>query len=223
MNTMEEPVSSRSGLLTTIAWGLEGNITYALEGSVFVSGAVIKWLRDELCIIKTAEETDALARSVSDNAGVYFVPAFVGLGTPYWDSEARGIITGLTRGASRGHIVRAALEAIAYQTADVIRAMEADTSALNLIKVDGGASQNDFLMQFQADILERSIIRPDNIESTAMGAAFLSGLYSGVWSSKEQLGRISQNFREFVPSMDSSHREELINGWKTAVRRSVLK
>ena len=223
MNTGDECIESANGLLTTIAWGMGGKVTYALEGSVFVSGAVIKWLRDELCIIKTAEETAAIAESVPDNGGVYFVPAFVGLGTPYWDSDARGVICGLTRGSGRAHIVRAALEAIAYQTADVIKAMEEDTSALGLIKVDGGASQNDFLMQFQADILGRSMIRPRNIESTAAGAAFLAGLHCGMWQTREDLNRISQKFREFIPAMTDTKREELTEGWKKAVGRSVMK
>ncbi|WP_295154121.1 glycerol kinase GlpK [uncultured Ruminococcus sp.] len=223
MNTGSECVESAHGLLTTIAWGMGGNITYALEGSVFVSGAVVKWLRDELCIISSAEETAEIAASVPDNGGVYFVPAFVGLGTPYWDSDARGVICGLTRGSGRAHIVRAALEAIAYQTADVINAMEEDTSALGLIKVDGGASQNDFLMQYQADILGRSVIRPRNVESTATGAAFLAGLYCGMWESREELNRVSQKFREFIPSMAENGRAELISGWKKAVERSVLR
>ena len=223
MNTGDECVESANGLLTTIAWGMGGKVTYALEGSVFVSGAVIKWLRDELCIISTAEETAAIAESVPDNGGVYFVPAFVGLGTPYWDSDARGVICGLTRGSGRAHIVRASLEAIAYQTADVIKAMEEDTSALGLIKVDGGASQNDFLMQFQADILGRSMIRPRNIESTAAGAAFLAGLHCGMWENREDLNRISQKFREFIPAMTDTKREELTAGWKKAVGRSVMK
>ena len=223
MNTGDECVESANGLLTTIAWGIGGKVTYALEGSVFVSGAVIKWLRDELCIISTAEETAAIAESVPDNGGVYFVPAFVGLGTPYWDSDARGVICGLTRGSGRAHIVRAALEAIAYQTADVIKAMEEDTSALGLIKVDGGASQNDFLMQFQADILGRSMIRPRNIESTAAGAAFLAGLHCGMWQTREDLNRISQKFREFIPAMTDDKRKELIGGWKKAVGRSIIK
>lgn len=221
MNTGEECVDSKNGMLTTIAWGIDGKVTYALEGSVFVSGAVVKWLRDELGLIKTAEETAEIAQSVEDNGGVYFVPAFVGLGTPYWDSEARGLICGLTRGSNRAHIVRAALEAIAYQTADVIKAMEDDTSSLNLIKVDGGASQNDFLMQFQADILGRSIIRPKNVESTAMGAAFLAGLKCSMWESSDELNRISQKFREFIPSVSAEKRDELISGWKDAVRRTL--
>lgn len=223
MNTGEECIRSKSGLLTTIAWSVGGKVDYALEGSVFVSGAVIKWLRDELCMISSAEETAAIAESVPDSGGVYFVPAFVGLGTPYWDSEARGVICGLTRGAGRAHIVRAALEAIAYQTADVITAMEKDTSSLGRIKVDGGASQNDFLMQFQADILGRSVIRPHNVESTAAGAAYLAGLGCGMWESRSELERLTPSFREFTPVMEDSKRTELISGWKRAVAKSTLK
>lgn len=221
MNTGDKPIDSKNGLLTTIAWGIDGKVTYALEGSVFVSGAVVKWLRDELGIIKSAEETEEIARSVRDTGGVYFVPAFVGLGTPYWNSAARGAMFGLTRGTGRAHIVRAALEAIAYQTAEVIKAMEEDTSALNMIKVDGGASQNDFLMEFQADILGRSIIRPKNIESTATGAAFLAGLSCGLWKSRDELTGVSENFREFVPNMSEERRAELTADWKRAVERSL--
>ena len=223
MNTGDKPTVSRHGLLTTIGWSIGGKVTYAREGSVFVSGAAIKWLRDELGLLRSAEESETLAGSLTDNGGVYFVPAFVGLGTPYWDSDARGVICGLTRGAGRAHIVRAALEAIAYQTADVIKAMEEDTSVLGLIKVDGGASQNDFLMQFQSDILGRSIIRPRNVESTATGAAFLAGLHCGFWENREELNRVSQKFREFIPAMQESERSRLTDGWKQAVGRSLMK
>ena len=221
MNTGSTPTDSSSGLLTTVAWSINGKVSYALEGSVFVSGAVVKWLRDELMIIKTAEETDAAARSVPDNGGVYFVPAFVGLGTPYWQPDARGTVTGLTRGTGKNHIIRAALEAIAYQTADVLDAMEKDTGKLGSIKVDGGASQNDFLMEFQADILGRSVIRPSNIESTAMGAAFLAGLGCGFWSSAEELSVLCESQREFSPSMGAEKREELLSGWKKAVTAAI--
>ena len=220
MNTGESGISSQHGLLTTIAWGMENKITYAVEGSVFVSGAVIKWLRGELGLIQTAEETAAIAQSIPDNGGVYFVPAFVGLGTPYWNSEARGLLCGLTRGTGKAHIIRAALEAVAYQTADVIKAMEKDTGNLGEIKTDGGAAQNDFLMQFQADILNRKLIRPENTESTAQGAAFLAGLHSGFWNSPEELNLLSQNFREFTPAMHPEQREQLLRGWETAVRRT---
>ena len=221
MNTGDKPVTSQNGLLTTIAWGIDDKISYALEGSVFVSGALIKWLRDELELISTAAETEDIAFSVDDTNGVYIVPAFVGLGAPYWDPTARGIITGLTRGANRRHIVRAALEAMAYQTLDVLNAMEADTGALNTIKVDGGASQNNFLMQFQADILGRTIVRPVNVESTAIGAAFLAGLGCGFWKSMDEIKSIASNFTEFAPSMSDDKKHELITGWKKAVSRSL--
>jgi len=219
MNTGNEGILSRHGLLTTIAWGLDNKITYALEGSVFISGAVVKWLRDELQIIQTAEETEAIAQSIPDNGGVYFVPAFTGLGTPYWNSSARGVLCGLTRGTSKAHIVRSALEAIAYQTADVIKAMEQDTGALGLIQVDGGASQNAFLMQFQADILNTAIIRPENAEATAQGVAFFAGLGSGIWKDLDELRKIKQNFEEFRPIMPEEERIRLLKGWNTAVKR----
>lgn len=221
MNTGGKPVESRNGLLTTIAWGMDGKVTYALEGSVFVSGAVVKWLRDELCIINTAEETEELARNVADTNGVYFVPAFVGMGAPYWKPDARGVITGLTRGANRCHIVRAALEAICYQTCDVLKAMEEDAGAFGNVKVDGGASNNNFIMEFQADILGRTVIRPRNVESTATGAAFLAGLGCGFWNSKEELGGISDKFKEFIPTMSEERRAELLDGWKKAVECAV--
>ena len=221
MNTGDRPIESRNGLLTTVAWSIGGKVNYALEGSVFVSGAVVKWLRDELQIVRSAEETEAAARSIDENGGVYFVPAFVGLGTPYWEPDARGTIVGLTRGTGRAHIVRAALEAIAYQTADVLAAMEQDTGKLGRIKVDGGASQNDFLMEFQADILGRALIRPSNIESTALGAAFLAGLGSGFWGSFEELSSLCVSFREFSPSMSSAKRQELLSGWKKAVKATI--
>lgn len=221
MNTGKEPVKSTSGLLTTIAWGIGGKVTYALEGSVFVAGAVVKWLRDELKMIDDAAQSEELARSVEDSGGVYVVPAFVGLGTPYWDPSARGSIFGLTRGASRAHIVRACLEAICYQTADVIDAMAKDASSLNTIRVDGGASANDFIMEFQSDILNRPVIRPANVESTATGAAFLAGLGCGVWQSEEEILQISGSFKEFAPAMKSAKRKELRAGWNKAVQRSL--
>ena len=221
MNTGKEPVKSRSGLLTTIAWGIGGKISYALEGSVFVAGAVVKWLRDELKMIDDAAQTEQIARSVEDSGGVYVVPAFVGLGTPYWDPAARGSIFGLTRGASRAHIVRACLEAICYQTADVIDAMARDASSLNTIKVDGGASANDFIMEFQADILGCSIIRPENVELTATGAAYLAGLGCGIWNSFEDILQISGSFKEFSPAMKSAKRKALRTGWDKAVQRSL--
>ena len=221
MNTGKEPVKSQSGLLTTIAWGIGGKITYALEGSVFVAGAVVKWLRDELKMIDDAAQSEQIARSVEDSNGVYVVPAFVGLGTPYWDPAARGSIFGLTRGSSRAHIVRACLEAICYQTADVIDAMVRDSSSLNTVRVDGGASANDFIMEFQADILGRTVIRPENVESTAMGAAFLAGLGCGIWRSFEDISQISGSCKEFLPAMKSTKRKALREGWNKAVRRSL--
>lgn len=221
MNTGEEPVKSRSGLLTTIAWSIDGKVCYALEGSVFVAGAVVKWLRDELKMIDDATQTQELARSVESSGGVYVVPAFVGLGTPYWDPAARGSIFGLTRGSSRAHIVRACLEAICYQTADVIDAMAKDASSLGTIRVDGGASANDFIMEFQADILDRPVIRPQNVESTATGAALLAGLGCGVWKSQEEIMQISGSFKEFSPAMSEHKRRELRAGWEKAVKRSL--
>lgn len=221
MNTGSEPVKSKSGLLTTIAWSIGGKVSYALEGSVFVAGAVVKWLRDELRLIDDASQTLEIARSVEDSGGVYVVPAFVGLGTPYWDPSARGSIFGLTRGSSRAHIVRACLESICYQTADVIDAMVLDTGSLNRIRVDGGASANDFIMEFQSDILDRPVIRPENVESTATGAAFLAGLGCGVWSSQEELNQISGSFKEFAPTMPQQKRDELRAKWHKAVQRSL--
>ena len=219
MNTGDKPTVSRHGLLTTIGWSIGGKVTYALEGSVFVSGAAIKWLRDELGLLRSAEESETLAGSLTDNGGVYFVPAFVGLGTPYWDSGARGTITGLTRGTTRAHIARAALEAIAYQTADVLHAMEEDTASLGEIKVDGGASQNGFLLQFQADLLGRRIVRPDNVEATAQGAAFLAGLASGMWRMEELPGMLGGH-TAFEPRMTQPERDKLCSGWEDAVRRT---
>lgn len=220
MNTGDKVIKSTSGLLSTIAWGINGKVTYALEGSVFIAGAVVKWLRDELEMIKTASETAELAKSVDDTNGVYIVPAFVGLGAPYWDSGARGIITGLTRGASKKHIVRAALEAIAYQTCDVLDAMEKDTGGLKTIKADGGASSNDFLMQFQADVLARTVVRPGNVESTATGAFMLAGLGCGYFKDIAEVTRLGSTFEKFTPSMDESRRAALLEGWAKAVARS---
>ena len=219
MNTGSKPACSRHGLLTTVGWSIGGKVTYALEGSVFVSGAAVKWLRDELGIIRTAAESEQIAASLEDNGGVYFVPAFVGLGTPYWDSGARGTITGLTRGTGKAHIVRAALEAIAYQTADVLHAMEEDSSNLGEIKADGGAAQNAFLLQFQADILGRRIVRPDNVEATAQGAAFLAGIACGMWK-QEELPSLLGGHRAFEPHMPDAARACLTDAWQDAVRRT---
>lgn len=218
MNTGSEPISSKNGLLTTIAWGLDGKVNYALEGSVFVAGAVVQWLRDEMQLVRTATETEKIALSVPDTNGVYIVPAFVGLGAPYWKPEARGIITGLTRGAGRAHIVRAALESIAYQSADVMRSMEDDAGfEISSVRTDGGASANDFLMQFQADILGKKVIRPRCVETTAMGAAYLAGLAVKFWGGREELMHLNGKGAEFIPTMSAKHRSILLEGWKNAV------
>ena len=220
MNTGLHPVKSVSDLITTIAWQLDGQARYALEGSVFVAGAVVKWLRDEMGLIATAAESEAVAASIADNGNVYFVPAFTGLGAPHWDMYSRGTIVGLTRGTGRAHIVRAALEAIAYQSADVLEAMSRDSSTrLNVLHVDGGASANDFLMQFQADILGTRVQRPAVIESTALGAAMLAGRAVGLWSD-EQLRGLGESEREFAPNMDEATRRHLLRQWHRAVEKS---
>ena len=220
MNTGLHPVKSVSDLITTIAWQLDGQARYALEGSVFVAGAVVKWLRDEMGLIASAAESEEIAASIADNGNVYFVPAFTGLGAPHWDMYSRGTIVGLTRGTGRAHIVRAALEAIAYQSADVLEAMSRDSSTrLNVLHVDGGASANDFLMQFQADILGTRVQRPAVIESTALGAAMLAGRAVGLWSD-EQLRGLGKSEREFVPNMDEATRRHLLRQWHRAVEKS---
>ena len=207
-------------LLTTIAWGLNGKVTYALEGSVFVTGAAVQWLRDGIKIIKHAAETEELAEKLESNEGVYFVPAFVGLGAPYWDQFARGMIIGITRGTGRGHLARATLEAIAYLTRDVIEEMEKLVSIKEL-RVDGGATENDFLMQFQADILNRRVVRPVVKETTALGAAYLAGLAVDYWESLEEIKELWKAERVFEPRMDEETRERLYNGWKEAVKRAM--
>lgn len=218
MNTGSKMVRSGSGLLTTIAAGTDTKVNYALEGSVFVAGAAIQWLRDELQLVHTSAETEAIAMSVTDTNGVYVVPAFAGLGAPYWNQRARGIITGLTRGAGRNHIVRATLESIAYQVNDLLAAMENDSHIrLKSLKVDGGASVNNFLMQFQADILRIAVQRPQIVETTGLGAAFLAGIAAGVWKNREELKDIWKQEREFLPGMEEDRRNELVKGWKTAV------
>ena len=220
MNTGLHPVKSVSDLITTIAWQLDGQARYALEGSVFVAGAVVKWLRDEMGLIASAAESEEIAASIADNGNVYFVPAFTGLGAPHWDMYSRGTIVGLTRGTGRAHIVRAALEAIAYQSADVLEAMSRDSSTrLNVLHVDGGASANDFLMQFQADILGTRVQRPAVIESTALGAAMLAGRAVGLWSDAD-LHTIGGTEREFVPNMDEATRRHLLRQWHRAVEKS---
>ena len=222
LNTGPARVNSRNNLLTTIAWKIGGEpVQYALEGSVFIAGAAVQWLRDGLRIIGSANETEALARSVDDNGGVYFVPAFVGLGAPYWDQYARGTIIGLTRGSGREHIARAALEAIAYQTGDVLSAMSDDSGIrLSELRVDGGAAKNDFLMQFQADILGIPVVRPANTETTSAGAAFLAGLAAGFWAGVDELGALWKREKTFEPVMSQPERERLVNGWRRAVERA---
>jgi len=222
MNTGEKAVESKSGLLTTIAWGADGKVEYALEGSIFIAGAVIQWLRDELRVLDNAAQSEELATKVEDNNGVYLVPAFVGLGAPYWDMYARGAILGLTRGAKREHIVRAALESICYQTRDVLEAMQKDSGiTLKSLKVDGGAVANNFLMQFQSDILGVPVDRPKVIETTALGAAYLAGLAVGYWKDKNDISAKWQIDRTFKPQMDIDTKERLYKGWKKAVKRSM--
>ena len=218
MNTGEKPVYSKNGLVTTIAWGLNGKVTYALEGSIFVGGAVVQWLRDEMKFIEKASDSEELARKVPDSGGVYVVPAFTGLGAPYWDQYARGTIVGITRGTGRNHIVRAALESIAYQVCDVIGAMEEDCGiSVRSLKVDGGASANDFLMQTQADLLNVDVLRPSCVESTAMGAAMLAGLSTGVYSSPEDVIRHQRMDAVFSGSILPEQRRRMRDGWKRAV------
>ena len=223
MNTGSKPVESKNGLLTTIAWGVDGKVEYALEGSIFVGGASIQWLRDELRLIYDSGQSEYYANQVEDTNGVYVVPAFTGLGAPYWDMYARGAIFGLTRGAKRGHIVRATLESIAYQTKDVLNAMqEYSNMKLKMLRVDGGASANDFLMQFQADILNVNIDRPKVIETTALGAAYLAGLAVGFYKNKEEIRKRYTIEKEFIASMDDRKINLLYKGWKRAVERSLL-
>ncbi|TJX68916.1 glycerol kinase GlpK [Soehngenia saccharolytica] len=221
MNTGEKPVKSENGLLTTIAWGLDGKVNYALEGSIFIAGAAIQWLRDELRLIYDSPQSEYYANLVPDTNGVYVVPAFTGLGAPHWDMYARGAILGLTRGVKREHIVRATLESIAYQTKDVIRAMEEDSKIkLNRLKVDGGASANNFLMQFQSDILGVPVDRPKIAETTAQGAAYLAGLAVGFWKDKEEIKNKWELDKTFDVNMDSEKREKLYSKWLKAVERS---
>ena len=221
MNTGSQRFQSRNGLLTTIAVGLGGEVQYALEGSVFIGGAVIQWLRDELHLIHDAADTEYFARKAKDNGGVYVVPAFTGLGAPHWDMYARGAILGLTRGAGRNHIIRAALESIAYQSADVLRAMEEDTGmCLSVLRADGGASANSFLMQFQADIMGRTIVRPMIRETTALGAAYLAGLATGLWRDRDDIRSQWTLDRRYEPAMDPAERERLLQGWSRAVERA---
>lgn len=219
MNTGEKPVFSKNGLVTTIAWGLDGKVTYALEGSIFVAGAAIQWLRDEMRLIDSAPDSEYMAGKVKDTAGCYVVPAFTGLGAPYWDQYARGAIVGITRGVNKYHIIRATLESLAYQTNDVLRAMEADSGvSLTALKVDGGASANNLLMQMQSDIISGPVKRPCCVETTAMGAAYLAGIAVGYWKNKEEVLKNWAVDRVFLPEISQEDREKKVKGWHKAVK-----
>lgn len=219
MNTGEKPVFSEHGLVTTIAWGLDGKINYALEGSIFVAGAAVQWLRDEMRLIDSSEDSEYMAKKVKDTNGCYVVPAFTGLGAPHWDQYARGTIVGLTRGVNKYHIIRATLESIAYQVNDVIEAMKADSGiALSALKVDGGASANNFLMQAQADIIGAPVNRPECVETTAMGAAYLAGLAVGYWENKEEVIKNWSIDATFKPTINTEKREAMLKGWNKAVK-----
>ena len=221
MNTGDKPIYSKNGLVTTIAWVIGDKVSYALEGSIFVAGAAIQWLRDEMRLIDSAADSDYMARKVKDTNGCYVVPAFTGLGAPYWDQYARGAIVGLTRGVNKYHIIRATLESIAYSADEVIKAMESDSGIpLTSLKVDGGASANDFLMQVQADIANAPVMRPACVETTAMGAAYLAGLAVGYWKNKEDVISNWKTDVTFKPHISEKHRQDMINGWKKAVKRS---
>ena len=223
MNTGEKAVQSKHGLLTTIAWGVDGKVEYALEGSIFVAGSAIQWLRDGLRMIKEAKDSEAYATKVQSTDGVYVVPAFVGLGTPYWDSDVRGAVFGLTRGTTKEHFIRATLESLAYQTKDVLTAMEADAGiTLKTLRVDGGAVKNNFLMQFQSDILGVPVERPVVNETTALGAAYLAGLAVGYWQSREEIAKQWNIDRAFEPKMNVDVQQQLYDGWKKAVRAAQM-
>ena len=218
MNIGKKPVMSANNLLTTIAWKINGEVTYALEGGIFIGGAVVQWLRDELGLIKSSAEVEVLAATVKDNGGVYVVPAFAGLGAPHWDQHARGTITGITRGTNSGHFARAALESIAYQTMDVLKSMSADAGTLiTELRVDGGASANTILMQFQADIMKCKVIRPQITEVTALGAAYLAGLATGFWSDVNEISAQWKVDSNFEPA-ELENYDELINGWERAIK-----
>ncbi len=222
MNTGSRAVKSRNGLVTTLGATCTDRPPYVLEGSVFVGGAVVQWLRDGLKIISAADESETLAQTVEDNGGVYLVPAFTGLGAPYWDAAARGTVSGITRGTTRGHIARAALESIAYQVCDIVQAMEKDSGIkITRLAVDGGASRNNFLLQFQSDVLSREVVRPRCVETTALGAAYLAGLAAGIWKDLNEVRGTLKEGRLFVPDMDVARREKLLGGWKTAVGKTL--
>ena len=219
MNTGEKPVFSKNGLVTTIAWGLDGKVHYALEGSIFVAGAAIQWLRDEMRLIDSAADSEYMAKKVKDTNGCYVVPAFTGLGAPHWDQYARGTIVGITRGVNKYHVIRATLESLAYQVNDVLTAMKADSGMpLASLKVDGGASANNFLMQTQADIINAPVQRPKCVETTAMGAAYLAGLAVGYWGSKEEVLKNWAIDRTFDPAIEEEERAQKIFGWNKAVK-----
>jgi glycerol kinase len=221
LNTGRKAVASKHGLITTVACGPGGRAVYALEGSVFVAGAAVQWLRDELGLIRTAAESEAAAGAVADTAGVYFVPAFVGLGAPYWDADARGLIAGLTRGTTRNHLVRAAVEAMAYSTRDVLETMRKDSGIkVRELRVDGGASVNDLLCRFQADVLGIPVLRPKTVETTSLGAAYLAGLGAGVWESTAAIERLRVDERRFAPAMSRGQADRLYAGWQAAVRKA---
>lgn len=221
-NTGSKPVRSQNKLLTTVAWQIGGETTYALEGSIFVGGAIVQWLRDGLGLIQSSSEVEQLARSVSDNGGIYLVPALTGLGTPHWDPHARGMVIGITRGTTAGHIARAALEGIAYQTWDVLKAMEADAGIrVSELRVDGGAAANDFLMQFQSDILQRTVVRPKILETTALGAAYLAGLAVGCWENTDEICRRQEADQNFKPALEQEQADKLVARWQEALKRSM--
>lgn len=222
MNTGESPVFSKNGLVTTIAWGLDGKVNYALEGSIFIAGASVQWLRDEMRLLDSASDSDYMARKVPDTNGCYVVPAFTGLGAPYWNQHARGTIVGLTRGVNKYHVIRATLESIAYQVNDVLQAMEADLGVrIPALKVDGGASANDFLMQAQADFIQTQVLRPDCVESTAAGAAYLAGLAVGYWSNQMEIKQNIKISKTFCPQISEEEREKRMAGWRRAVNCAV--
>ena len=224
MNTGVKPVVSKNGLVTTIAWGVDGKVEYALEGSIFVAGAAIQWLRDELGLLRHASESEACAKAVPDSNGCYVVHALVGLGAPYWDQYARGAIVGLSRGVNKNHIIRATLESIAYQVTDVLKAMEEDSGIkLAALRVDGGACSNDFLLQFQSDIINTPVLRPQCIETTALGAAYLAGLAVGYWQSKEEIKNNHDISKEFTPDLAELKRECLLEGWHNAVKAACVR
>jgi len=219
MNTGENVVTSKRGLITTIAASTGGKVQYALEGSVFVAGAAIQWLRDEMRMIRTSAQSEEYCRAVPDTAGVYIVPAFSGLGAPYWNQYARGTVVGLTRGVSKDHFIRAAVESLAYQTNDLAEAMKNDSGiSINALNVDGGASANNFLMQFQSDISNMKIQRPSCVETTALGAAYLAGLGAGFWCDKEEIKKNRRMEREFTQQISEDERKKLLSGWRRAVK-----